>query len=150
MYGDGVRPTKATGTRWIHHKIHAMDCVINKYRLYCQHLQHVITDTKKSKDKTMLQGKFNKLVDAKILLHSCFFIDVLTPAKTFSLQTQKSDIIFINIVDYVDTTKLNYKKLLKRFESDKNNAFVLLPTLKSIINKIENNQGGKPEYQGQS
>ena len=113
MYGDGVRLTKATGTRWIHHKIHAMDRVVNKYRLYCQHLQHAITDTKKSKDKTMLQGKFNKLVNAKILLHSCFSIDVLTPAKTLSLQTQKSDIIIINIVDYVDTTKLNYKKLLK-------------------------------------
>ena len=88
-------------------------------------------------------------MNAKILLHSCFSIDVLTPAKTLSLQTQKSDIIIINIVDYVDTTKLNYKKLLKWFESDKNNVFVLLPTLKSVINKIENNQAGKPEYQGQ-
>ena len=37
----------------------------------------------------------------------------------------------------------------KRFESDKNNVFVLLPTLKSVINEIENNADGKPEYQGQ-
>ena len=88
-------------------------------------------------------------MDAKILLRSCFFIDVLTPAKIFILQTQKSEIIIIDIVDCVDTRKRNYKELLKRFESDKNNVFVLLPTLKSVINEIENNQDGEPEYQGQ-
>ena len=54
IYGDGVRPTIATRTRWIDHKICAMEHVVNKYRLYCQHLQHVITDTKKLKDRAML------------------------------------------------------------------------------------------------
>ena len=49
----------------------------------------------------------------------------------------------------MDTTKQNYKKLLKRFESDKNNLFVLLPTLKSVIKEIENNEDGEPEHQGQ-
>ena len=146
MYGDGVRSTKATGTRWIDHKIRAMERVVNKYGLYCQHLQHAITDTKESKDSDTLQGKFNKLVDSKILLRSCFFIDVLAPAKIFS---QKSDISIIDIVECVDTTKRNYKNLLKRFESDKNNFFVLFPTLKSVINEIENNEDGEPEYQGQ-
>ena len=50
MYGNGVRPTKATGTRWIDYKIRAIERVANEYKLYCQHLQHAITDTKKSKD----------------------------------------------------------------------------------------------------
>ena len=48
----------------------------------------------------------------------------------------------------MDTTKQNYKKLLKRFESDKNNLFVLLPTLKSVIKEIDN-EDGEPEHQGQ-
>ena len=30
MYGDAVRPTKATGTRWIDHKIHAMERIVRK------------------------------------------------------------------------------------------------------------------------
>ena len=51
MYSDGVRPTKATGTRWVDHKIRAMERVADMYGLYCQHLQHAITDTKKSKDR---------------------------------------------------------------------------------------------------
>ena len=62
MYGDGVWPTKATGTRWIDQKIFAMERVVNKDGLYCQHLQHAITDTKKLKDRAMLQRKFNKLL----------------------------------------------------------------------------------------
>ena len=49
----------------------------------------------------------------------------------------------------MNTTKRNYKKLLKQFKSDKNNVFVLLPTLKSIINEIENNKDGELQYQGQ-
>ena len=36
MYGDGVRPTKATGTKQIDHKICAMERVVNKYGLCCQ------------------------------------------------------------------------------------------------------------------
>ena len=37
MYGDGVRPTKATGTKWIDQKIRAMERVVNRYGLCCQH-----------------------------------------------------------------------------------------------------------------
>ena len=113
MCDDGVRLTKATRTRWIDHKICAMEHVVNKYGLYCQHLQHAITDTKKSKDRAMLQGNFTTLMDTKILLRSYFFIDLLRSTKIFSLQTQKSDISIIGIVNCVDTTKRNYRKLFK-------------------------------------
>ena len=70
MYGDGVRPTKATGTRWVDHKLRAMERVVDMYGLYCQHLQHAITDTRKSKDRASLQEKFNKLVD--VIFHRLY------------------------------------------------------------------------------
>ena len=107
MYSDGVRPTTATGI-----KICAMERAVNKHELYCQYLQHVITDTKKSKVIATLQGKFKKLVDAKILLRSCFFIYVLTSAKVFSLQTLNSN-ISITDTNCVDTTKWNLHKTVK-------------------------------------
>ena len=100
MHGDGVGGLKIAGTRWIDHKICAIERVVNKYGLYCLHLQHAITDTKKSKDRVTLQGKFNKLVDAKILLHSSFSIDVRT---FISLQTQKSVISIIDFAECVAT-----------------------------------------------
>ena len=79
-----LRSTKAGRTRWIDHKICAMERAVNKYGLYCQHLQYEITDKNNQKTELHQKGKFNKLVDAKILLPSCFFIDVLRPAKIFS------------------------------------------------------------------
>ena len=36
MYSAGVRPLKATETRWIDHKIAAMGCVIERFGLYTQ------------------------------------------------------------------------------------------------------------------
>ena len=41
--------------------------------------------------------------------------------KQFSLVTQKSDIDIISIVDSVESTKQNYKKLLRKFEADAEN-----------------------------
>ena len=118
MYGDGVKPVKATGTGWIDHRIHAMQRLLDKYGLYCQHLQHAIPETKSAKDRTTLKGKFEKLIDAKVLLQSGLFVNVLSAAKQFSLVTQKSDIDTISIVDSVESTKRNYERLLRKFEVD--------------------------------
>ena len=49
MYSAGVQLIKATGKRWIDHKIPAMGCVIEKFGLYTQHLQHSIDTAKKPK-----------------------------------------------------------------------------------------------------
>ena len=114
FYGAGVKPIKATGTRWIDHKLRAMERVVDKYGLYCQHLQHLIPETKNSKDRATLQGKFNKMIEAKVPLRCAFFVDILSSAKVFSLTTQKLDINIIEIVDSVETTKRSYEKLFKK------------------------------------
>ena len=85
MYSAGARPLKATGTRWIGHKIAAMGRVIEKFGLYTQHLQHSIDTAKNSKDRATLQGKFTKLIIARFLLRCALFTDVLAEAKHFSL-----------------------------------------------------------------
>ena len=68
MYTSGLRPMKATGTRWIDHKLMVLDRLIGKFRPYCVHLNDIISTTTNSKEKTTLEGKFNKLVDPKVLL----------------------------------------------------------------------------------
>ena len=81
MYSAGVQPLKATGKRWIDHKISAMGCVIEKFGLYTQHLQHSINTAKKSQDHTALQEKFTKSINAKFLLKCTLFTDVLAEAR---------------------------------------------------------------------
>ena len=64
MYGDGIKPVKAIGTHWIDHRMRAMQRLVDKYGLYCQHLQHAIPETKSAKDHATLKGKFKKFIDA--------------------------------------------------------------------------------------
>ena len=68
MYTSRVRPMKATGTRWIDNKLIALNRLIGKFQLYCVHLNDIISTTTNSKEKTILEGMFNKLVDPKVLL----------------------------------------------------------------------------------
>ena len=49
MYGSGIKPVKFSSTRWVHHQIRAMQRLVDRYRLYCQHLQHKIPELKKLK-----------------------------------------------------------------------------------------------------
>ena len=72
-----------------------MQRLVDKYGLYCQHLQHAISEMKSAKDRTTLKGKLEKLMDAKVLLRSCLFLNVLSAAKQFSLVTQRSEIDII-------------------------------------------------------
>ena len=72
-----------------------MGCLTEKFGLYTMHLQNVITATCSSKDRSTLEGKFKKLIDAKVLLCSALFKDVLADAKIFSLLMQNIDILKI-------------------------------------------------------
>ena len=118
MYSAGVRTLKATGTRWIDLKIATVGRVIDKFDLCTQHLQHSIDTAKKSQDRTTLQGKFTKLINVNFLLRCGLFTDVLAEAKHFSLITQDQNIDIIHILDSVENTKHNYKRLLKKLRKN--------------------------------
>ena len=124
MYSTNARPLKATGTRWIDHKIAAMGHVIEKIGLYRQHLQRFIDTAKKSQDRTALQGKFTKLINAKFLLRCALFTDVLAEVKHFSLITQEHYIDIIRILDSVEYQNIitnacprNYERIWLMFFS---------------------------------
>ena len=87
MYGSGVKPLKVGGTRWIDHKLQAIRKLLEKLGLYVGHFKDSTSSAKNSAALATMQGKLKKLVDAKILLLSAFFNDILTEAKKFSLLT---------------------------------------------------------------
>ena len=58
FHGDGVRPVNATGTRWIDHKLCAIEQLVDKFGLYCQHIQHTVPKIKISNDRATLPSKF--------------------------------------------------------------------------------------------
>ena len=142
MFSACVWPLKATGTRWIDHKIAAMRCVIEKFSLYT-HLQHSINTAKKSQDRATLQAKFTKLINAKFLLQCALFTDILAETKHFSLITQEQNIDIIRLAS-VENTKHNYERLLQKLQ--KNSVFQL-PTVKFVTEEIESkDEDGEPMY----
>ena len=149
MYGNGVKPVKSNGTRWIDHKVRAMGRVLEKFGLYVEHLKKNIPTIKSANDRATVQGKLNKLVDAKVVLRSAFFTDVLAEAKRFSLISQKKDINVIKMLEAVETTKSNYQRLLSKVK--KNPAYIFeLPNLKLVTDSVSENgeEDGDPSYQG--
>ena len=108
-----VKPVKATGTRWIAHVMRSMSALIDKFGLYLQHMENVISDTSKQGDKATLEGKRRKLVEAEMLLKSCLFVDLLDSAKYFSLASQYADIDVLLMVDRVDDMRLTYQLFIE-------------------------------------
>ena len=116
-----------------------------KNGLYVSHLQNVIAGTSKKVDRATIKEKLNKLCNANVLLCCVFFTDILTPAKNFSLETQKCDAFVVDIFDMAETTCTCYVKVIEKLKKNPDSVFEL-PTLKNIITEIEekNSEDGEP------
>ena len=84
-----VKPHRATGTRWIAHKLKSLKNYIDKFGLYIHHIENILANTTKKTDKATLEGKYRLLVNTKTFLLSCLLVDLLEPARNLSLETQK-------------------------------------------------------------
>ena len=81
----GVKPIRASGSRWISHKLSAMKRVLSKFGAYTSHLIALSKDrTVKSADQAKLRGYCIKWVNAKYILGCAFFCDLLSPCAIFS------------------------------------------------------------------
>ena len=76
-----MKPSKASGTCWIDHKLRAMKAFVDKRGLYLAHIQNVIADTSKANDKATLEGKRRQIAQASVLLKCAMFADILEPAR---------------------------------------------------------------------
>ena len=143
---DQVRPSKASGTRWIAHILRSVAAFVDKYGVYVQHLENIIADTSKQTDKAKLEGKRRKMVQASVLLKCCLFLDLLDSAKSFSLASQYVDSDIINMVDRINDMKLTYQLFYRKFETLPESVFGL-PRLKKLLNSVKM-EDGNVTYQG--
>ena len=114
----------------------------NMFGLYTQHIQNIIADTTKELHPAKLQGKFNKLIESKVILQAAFLLDILAEAKVFSLCTQKADADIIDITDAAQSTQHHYNGLKKKLKKDPE-LVVKLPTLVSVLSEIKKNDTEK-------
>ena len=88
-----VKPAKSSGAHWIAHLLRSMSGLIDKFGLYLQHFKNVIADTSKQTDKAKLEGKRKFLTHSNVLLRCGLFVDLLDPAKKFTLASQKGEFL---------------------------------------------------------
>ena len=112
-----------------------------------QHIQNIVTDTTKQLDHAKLQGKFNKLIESKVILQAAFLLDILAEAKIFSLCTQKADTNITDITDAAQSTQCHYNRLKKKLDKDPEFVFKL-STLALVLLEIKENDREKT-YQDQ-
>ena len=123
------------GTRWITHKINAMQLVVDKYGIYLQHLQNMAEDKSfKSVDRQKFKGWLTRWQKARIPLLSCLFIEVLSPAKALSLAFQEENIDTVSSISRIEAAKKQLKRLERKDACD-------LPTVKRFLDKVTNENG---------
>jgi len=63
--GDGIKPVRAGGTRWISHKLSAMKRILSKFGAYIQHLSTLSED---SSVKSIDHAKLTRLTLSQLAL----------------------------------------------------------------------------------
>ena len=117
------------------HRIRAMEKLANKFGLY-------IADTTKQLDRAKLQGKFNNLIESKVILRASSLLDILAETKIVSLCTQKANTNITDITDAAQSTQCHYNRLKKKLDEEPEFVFKL-PTLTSVLSEIKENHCNK-------
>ena len=90
MYDHSVpKPYKSYGTRWIAHKVKAMEIVLNNYRVYMKLSESLAHTDSQALKRAEIVGEAKKWKNAKFPIHLAIYLDVLTPLKVLSLGFQK-------------------------------------------------------------
>ena len=84
----GNLPVRAYGSRWISYKQKAPQRVVDHYGAYLTHISALTEECLiKSADRQRLKGYLLKWREARMLIGSALYVDVLKPASHLSLTT---------------------------------------------------------------
>ena len=119
-----------------------MRLLADKFGLYMQHLENI---TKDKSYKTQMQSKVKGYLKTwkkpSILLHLCFYIDLLTPVAQLSLALQREEINHVNAIDALDSIQKKLRRLMEK-------PFHDFKSISELKRKCTENEFGEMVYQG--
>ena len=140
--GGGNRPLRACGTRFVAHKVAALERLINRFGAYLNHLAILSEDpTVKSTDRQKLKGYLLQWRSAKMLFGCALFHDLLKPAAILCKVFQDDEVCTVGAIEAILKTSRAIAKLTATSFDD-------LPTVKKVSSRIEHSEGGSTTYQG--
>ena len=80
-----TKPCKSSGTRWIVHKVNAMEIILQNYRIFTTHLESLSQTDSQALKRAELEGSVRRRRKAKCPLHLAIYHDILQPIKGLSL-----------------------------------------------------------------
>ena len=83
------KSAKASGARWIAHKVNAMQIVLPNYGVFMAHLESLAQTDSQALKRNKLVGYSGKWQQAKYPLHLALYLDILQPLKVISLVMQQ-------------------------------------------------------------
>ena len=138
---DSCIPKKASGTRWLSHKLGAMKMCLDKWGIYIQHLESLAEDKPyKPKDRKKMKGYLRKWKKTEIPFMLALFIDMLEIPSILSRFFQA------DIIDPVYAFRC-LSKAKERFDLFDSKEFDKLPRVKDLLRQITVNENDERVYQ---
>ena len=138
--GRGLRPVRASGTRFVSHKVAALNRFTNRFGAYLCHMISLTEDPAvKAVDKQKLKGYIKKWRDGKVLVGCAFFHDLLKPCSVLSKVLQDEE---LNIIDSIEAIM----KTNKAIERIKTLNLEDLPTVSQVMSRVQGHE--EVIYQG--
>ena len=129
-------PLCTCGTRFISHKVAAINRLLDKYGAYIAHLFTLMEDSSvKQVDKHKLKGYVLKWREGKVLIGCSFFHDILKPCAILSKVLQDDDLCITEAIEAL-------LKTTKNIENLKAINFDDLPTVKKVTSRIQDSDDG--------
>ena len=138
----GTRPLRACGTRFIAHKVAALERLLDRFGAYLNHLISLTEDpTTKSDDKQKLKGYISKWRESKILLGCAVFHDIIKPAAILCKVLQGEELCIVSVIEALlkTTTSMEKLKTIKMEE---------FPSVRKVLLRIKEEDNGEITYQG--
>ena len=138
---------RACGTRFIAHKVCALERILDRFGAYLNHLLALIEDPKtKLVDRQKLKGYITRWKDSKVLLGCAIFHDILKPTAILCKSFQMDEISIVSTIEAILRTSASMKKL----KATKMEMEDLTSVKKVILRLKDDGSGGTSKtYQGE-
>ena len=114
------KPYKSYGTRWIAHKLKAVETVLQNYGVFMQHLESLGQSDSQALQRADLVGWAKKWIEAKYPIHLAIYLDLLAPLKVLSLSFQKEKYDPVSAIRRITKFSCSMAKLKILIDHDNN------------------------------
>ncbi len=134
--GHGNKPKRACGTRFVCHKVQALQRILDRFGAYMNHLITLSeSPSTKPSDKQKLIGYLRKWRNSRILLGCAAFHDILQPVSILCKCLQSEQLCIVNAIEAILRTNTALRSL-------KSTELTVFPSVKKVLYRIKEDQNG--------